>query len=76
MSWVRRDLKDYRVSILCHEQRHLSLDQAAQSPTKPGLLCTESTSTTSLAPEGAFIILSIKISFQDLIYIAQTLFIT
>lgn len=76
MGWAGRDLKHYQVPTLCHEQKHLSLHQAAQSPTKPGLLCRESTSTASLAPESAFIILSKKISSQYLIYIVQTLFIT
>jgi len=37
MVWVGRDIIDNLVPILCHEQGHLPLDQAAQSPFQPGL---------------------------------------
>ena len=37
MVWVGRDLKDHLVPTPCHGQRHLPLDQGAQSPIQPGL---------------------------------------
>ena len=36
MVWVGRDLKDHLVPTPCHGQKHLPLDQVAQSPSQPG----------------------------------------
>ena len=37
MVWVGRDLIDHLVPTPCHGQRHLPLDQVAQSLIQPGL---------------------------------------
>lgn len=38
---IRRDLKSHLVQLLCNEQRHLQLDQVAQSPTLPNAVCLQ-----------------------------------
>ena len=39
--WVERPLKRHLVQLLCNEQRHLQLDQIAQSPLQPDLKCLQ-----------------------------------